>query len=784
MLRIVFCTLLLAALPLRADLFTFNSADEWSSWTRPPGLLTVSENGQLGLVKFHKNTNLVIDAHLFTHETRTRGDEVAGGLWQVGSNPAAGQLVIDGDLDTYWQPSPDDAQEDWFITIDLGRAALAKEIRLTFPDQEGARPLRQFRVFITTGARISSTEDLFLYRQIYRTTQPNSATSISIPLRFAGRDSAMVIDSSLELSDEERLNYRIVQYIQVISEEKTPDGALAEVEVIGVGDNIALGTLERGGFVEGAGTGSTPNLFDANLNTNNTITDCRAPLTAWDEGGTWFRADLGATFFIDEMFIYSMQPEEGTLGFTVSGTGSGHTVLFSDGTPTSGSKPPVDVPESVDYEEVFTHLSPSADNLLYLRYLFEPRKARYLFFRGVRCDGFGVAKWGEMQLFSPGYPAQVEMQSSFIDLGLVAGDRRPKVIKSLSWDADLPPGTRLQLRSRSGNELSEDYTFYDRKGEAVTEEKWAASPAVLRGPVDTSLVVDADWGEWSNLYQFSGENFQSESPRRFMLLQMILSTDDPQQAPTINSLSIEFEDALVQGARGSISPRQTIPNADTQFTYTLWPDSDDLDSGFDRLRLVLDGALDAASVELNLGGQLLAEAQIVQSGDSLFIDLPQIITADSLQIAFNARVVANATIFALDLGKSDRPGIWQSVEAATRRSNIVLLPDLADNKNLIDDLRIDSQIFTPNGDGINDQLEVSFVAFKVDSAQPTLEIYDLSGHLITRLHSKTRSAQQSFTWSGDRANGQLVDPGIYLLRLDLGADSGDDSALRSIAVAY
>ena len=109
---------------------------------------------------------------------------------------------------------------------------------------------------------------------------------------------------------------------------------------------------------------------------------------------------------------------------------------------------------------------------------------------------------------------------------------------------------------------------------------------------------------------------------------------------------------------------------------------------------------------------------------------------------------------------------------------------MADNKNLIDDLRIDSQIFTPNGDGINDQLEVSFVAFKVDSAQPTLEVYDISGHLITRLHSKTRSAQQSFTWSGDRANGQLVDPGIYLLRLDLGADSGDDSALRSIAVAY
>jgi len=782
--RLVFCTFLLAAFPLQADLFTFDSADEWSTWTRPPGLLNVSDNGQLGLVKFRKNINLVSDAHLFTHETRSRGDEVPGGLWQVGSNPGGGLLAIDGDHDTYWQPSPADAQEDWFLTIDLGRAALAKEIRLIFPDQEGARPLRQFRIFVTTGARISSTEDLFLYRQIFRTTQPNTATSIRIPLNYAGRDSTMIVDPSLELSDDERHNYRLIQYIQIVSDEKTPDGALAEIEIVGVGDNIALGTLERGGFVEGAGTGSTPNLFDANLNTNNTITDCRAPLTAWDEGGTWFRADLGATFFIDEMFIYSMQPEEGTLGFTVSGTGSGHTLLFSDGTPTSGSKPPVDVPESVDYSEVFTHLSPSADNLLYLRYLFEPRKARFLFFRGVRCDGFGVAKWGEMQLFSPGYPAQIEMQSSFIDLGQVAGDGRPKVIKSLSWDADLPPNTRLQLRSRSGNELSEQYTFFDRKGEQITEDKWLASPAVLRGQVDTALVVGEDWGEWSNLYQFSGESFQSESPRRFILLQMILSTDDQDVAPVIRSLSVEFEDALVQGARGSVSPRQATPNEDTHFIYTLWPSSDDLDSGFDRLRFVLDGTIDASSVELSLGGQLLADTQITQSGDSLLIDFPQVISGDSLQIAFNARVVANATIFALDLGKSDRPGIWQSVEAATRRSNIVLLPDLADNKNLIGDLRISSAIFTPNGDGINDQLEVDFVAFKVDVAQPTLEVYDLSGHLITRLFSSTGDAQQSFTWSGGRADGQRVDPGIYLLRLDLGADSGDDTALRTIAVAY
>ena len=88
-----------------------------------------------------------------------------------------------------------------------------------------------------------------------------------------------------------------------------------------------------------------------------------------------------------------------------------------------------------------------------------------------------------------------------------------------------------------------------RVGEEVTEEKWNSSPKVLRGAVDTSLVVGEDWGAWSNVYQVSGETFQSDSPRRFVLLEMILSTEDPAVAPTVNSISIEFENALVQGAR-------------------------------------------------------------------------------------------------------------------------------------------------------------------------------------------------------------------------------------------
>ena len=781
---VILCCLLLVA-PLAAEVLSFDSAEEWALWQKPFGLTQVGAEGQLQLVKFRKDINLTQDAHLFTHETKTRGKDVPGGLWQAGSNLADAPLVIDGDPSTYWQPDPSDAREDWFITIDLGRAALAREIRLTFPDQEGARPFKQFRVFATTGVRISASDDLFIYRQIYRTTQPNTEAEIIIPLQYAARDSAMVVDADIDLSREERDNYRLIQYIQIFSDEQNEDAALAEIEVIGIGDNIALGTHVRGGFIEGDNTGSSPNLFDANLNTNHTMTDCRGQFSEWTEG-TWFRIDLGATFFIDEMFIYSMRPDEGTLGFTVAGTGPGHTVNFSDGTPTTGAKSPIPVPETVDYTEVFTHESPNRDRLLYLRYLFNPRKARYVLFHGTTCRSWGVTKWGEMQFFSPGYPAQIVLHSDFVDLGQVAGDQRPKVIKALYWDAELPPNTRMQLRSRSGNTLSEVYSFHNKIGEEVTEEKWNSSPKVLRGGVDTSLVVGEDWNAWSNTYQASGETFKSESPRRFVLLEMILSTEDPDVAPTVNSVSIEFEAALVQGARGSVVPREANPNEDTPFTYTLWPEIDELDTGFDRLRFTVPAAapVDLQSLSVMVGTDKVVPSAAEMRGDSLFIDLPETITDDSTRVSFTTRLLKNATVFALDIGSSGRPGLWQSVEAAERRSNIVMLPSLVGNGRLIGDLHLASPVFTPNGDGANDLLEVRFVAFKVEDTAPRVEVFDLVGDTVAALNLETESLELLYTWDGRDDSGTTVAPGIYILRVDLDAEFGDDTALRTIAVAY
>ncbi|MEE2628513.1 MAG: gliding motility-associated C-terminal domain-containing protein [Candidatus Latescibacterota bacterium] len=775
------CVCVFALSAAYAERLVFQGAESWRDWEVPFGLTEVGDQGQLRLVKYRKDIDAVRDAHLFSYESKSKG-LVSGGIWEATSNPATAETIIDGDETTYWQPDPADEVEDWAIEIDLARTVLAREIRLHFPDREGARPFRQFTVYASTGARVSVKEDVVMLEPVFRTTRPNADPEIVIPLSYASRDSALILDEGIEVDPALKNGYRVVQRIRIEVEEKSPDAALAEVSVRAIGDNISLGAQQRGSFVNGINSVDPQNLFDGDMNTNNLIGSSYGSL-GWKEGGVWFGVDLGATFFVDEFFLYSFKSDEGLVGYSINGTGPGHTVLYSDGAQVLQSGLPV--LGAFDYTELFTHINPNADRLLYIRYIFKPRKMRYFFWHGIRDTGWGIVKWGEFMLFSPGHPAEVVLRSPFIDLGTEAGDGRPKVIKGLHWDTDLPLGAKLQLRSRSGNTLDPLYTFYDRKGDEVTEDRWKSAPKVLRGAIDTTLVVGDDWGAWSNVYQNSGEVFQSESPRRYVQLEMILGTDDPQVGPQVNSLSIEYEQALVQDARGQIWPREAPVNERTRFAYTVWPRSAGGDSGFDQVRLVVPKASDVDYTGVEVDGVAIQPESVVSAGDSLWVDLGQAVSGDSVRIVFETQLLNNATVVSADLGLSNRPGLWQSVEPLIRRSNVVMLPDLIGQEKLIGEVKLATAVITPNGDGIHDELDVRFIVYKASRVEPVLQIYDLAGRCIAARTGTEEAGQWRLHWDGrSDDSGQTAAPGSYIYEISLGTDAGDDKRTGTIAVAY
>ena len=765
------------------EIYTLDSAAKWQSWDMPRGTIRLLDGGRLEMVKFNKSINAVANAGDFIHPTQKRGD-VSGGIWRAGSNIADADLIIDGDAETYWRPSESDQLVDWSIDIDLGRPVLAREINLTFPSPAGGiKPLVQFSVYISTGSRIQAQDDVFRYRKVFQTTKPNTETQITIPMVGDVLDTTRVIDPGLDYDMVAEQEYRVVRFIRVVVDEKSSGAALSEVAVISAGDNISLGVLERGGaFDFGLLARDPQNMFDGNMDTFAVIVTSGGTKGGWREGGMWWQVDLGAQFWLDEIFMYFQDRGEALSSFLFEGLhhGRGFNILISDGRRTTGGE--------LDYdqllrEEIAIDAALARDRQVrHMRYLFAPRKVRYLFWHGHEDNGW-FSKPMEFMLFSPGYPAEIALRSGFIDLGALSGDGRPKAIRSLLWDAELPPQTKLRLRSRSGNTLGEVYTYYDRTGVETTELKWTNAPKVLRGKVDTTVVTGSDWGEWSNFYQFSGESFQSETPRRYIQLELIMSTDDPSVAPVLDQLAIEFEDALVQKAVGRVLPRQVGVNEDTRFSYTLWPTADNQDSGFDRLRLLMPGAAQE-DLTVRIDGVEQRPTEIINTDSLLTLTLPERVFGDSVVVEFTTRVIENATLFTADVGDSERPGLWQTVEEVERQANIVYLPDVVSNDVLIGDLSIAPGGFTPNGDGINDEVEIRFAVFKIDQPEPTVTIRDLTGRRIAELVQHSTGAAQHYRWDGRMNDGQLASPGVYLCEISLGAASGNDTVVRTLSVAY
>ncbi len=308
------------------EYYRFDTPDKWARWDLPQGLVQVGESGRIQLARFRKDINPVRDASSFTHGTLARGD-VAGGIWRAGSGAASGPLVIDADRQTYWQPDLSDPLAKWEIEVDLGRAVLARQIRLYFPDQEGARPLRQFTVYTSTGGTISARDDIFRFESVYQTTLPNFETELVIDL--SGRkDTTRVLDAHLDVDLARESGFRTVQYIRVGVDEYSEGAALAEIEVDAVGDNIALGTIERGGRIQtGLVVRDAPSMVDGSMNTYaNKFTTFQAT-TGWKNEGLWWEMDLGAQFWVDGLFAYFIDPGEGASGSSVRNGGTGFAYI-------------------------------------------------------------------------------------------------------------------------------------------------------------------------------------------------------------------------------------------------------------------------------------------------------------------------------------------------------------------------------------------------------------------------------------------------------------------------
>ena len=747
---------------LAAEQLRFDTADEWRTWRLPLGIIALDNAGVIRPVEIRKIVNPVLDAVAF-----------GGGIRAAGSNRQAATRAIDGDRLTGWSPDLADDPDNWWIEIDLGRAVAARRVALTF--LETAPPCALFDVLLSTGEpAIDVVGNPIEGSLVYRVQE-----------RFKENQRQQV---ALELDP---VRDPFVQFIRVEVLDCGAEAALAEVEVEAIGDNLSLDLAAKGGgleiIVDIDGFGDA-----ASFANSLPLADGRFSL--WTENRRINRPvdvisrmtlDLGAVYWVDLVRIvgnFLSRPGQFRFNF------DRYEVLTADGSlAPDGTR--------IWHRQFAGKATMSNRQLGIANHHFEPIKTRYVRVEWVfwdaacaaACVGCGIVPpcqfWGgtrELQVFGEGHPQRVELPSPLIDLG---GDKQ---VHAIRWQADAPAGTRIEVRSRTGNDLQMDITYHDKNGRVVTERKYDKLIPSFKGRIDTALSPGADWSPWSKLYLRSGEPFASPSPRQYAELEVALVSERPDVGVALDWLGIEFGDPVAQEVVGEIFPVEVQPGERTEFAYYIRPQQV-AGRGFDHLEVETSAPIEFVAV--------LVEGEVVEATDEptdrgLTITLAAPVKSRQLvELRFAGTVFVDATRFDAFIAQGPADALLrQRVEAGdayaevASSTNAVRLPVGA---RLLANVTIGPSTLTPNGDGVNDALRVEFDLVNVLAARWIgLRIFDLAGRLVWVREEEGQAGGRAWVWDGRGSWGAQVAPGLYVVELRVEGDGENYSRRRVVAVMY
>lgn len=837
----------------------------WQAWDFPRDMVTITPSGSVQSRLVQVPHNALVDATDFSYPidgslrdqyANSFKDEnnallARGGIKRAGSNPQLAERAIDANPATAWEPAPADPLQDWVLEIDLGRLVSATKVVLRFA--EAGDPFLQFRVHSAGGQNPFGTADrsgALDYTLVGSTTQPNrtqrvfefdlaplgthteewtgrlmqylriaaTATSGERAQQLSAEDYQALaaedqgtVEYVWKIAGEERL-VAVDDYDQLPVDQqggvryyRRERPQLAEVEVWSVGENIALGIVERGGSLRDVNPNSSPELaVDGNVRTE------WQGMVYFPTGETaeWglLNVDLGTHFLVHAVRIITRVGGRNLIGYLLRGSDGS---LAPDG--------------SLIWEELSSETRRLNQNTRLFEDRFAPRPMRFLEFRNLDIARRTRAHEGhrilstvtEIQVFANGYLPMIEMTSGLIDLA------SSKTLTTIEWEASTPLGTAVEIRTRTGNDLREVNRYFKKDGtEVANKEEYEAQPSFYRGEILTEFLPGPGWSNWSQAYIEPGEVIRSPSPRQYMMIQTRLLSKEAAAAPSLQSIQVHFTAPLAERIAGEIEPKRNVPIGElTAFDLFIRPSFAVRDPGFDRIRLIAPARANIKLRQVSLGdesgfaaGNEETFAEVAKgrfeneageeleltkvASDTLQFELPRVLrrgSADIVRISFSSRVFLSGATFAAEVGRSTQADNWQRVDSADPVGDELAAGEgltvlTTDRRGQIGMIEVNPATFTPNGDGINDAAVFSFAVLKVNVArQVAVDFYDLAGRKVRRLSEKRDMANGLYrlVWDGRDEGGTLVSPGLYLARVEIDDDARDaNSAARLVGVAY
>ncbi len=379
---------------------------------------------------------------------------------------------------------------------------------------------------------------------------------------------------------------------------------------------------------------------------------------------------------------------------------------------------------------------------------------------------------------------------------------------------------------------------------ALTQDEYDDLKSSAKGDVRDDLVA---WSRWSPSYKLTaapinaanmgddelGAPILSPGPRRYFQLKAEFNSQDLTAARALGALAFTVSNPpLTERIISEVVPRQVELGVPVSFTYAVLPTKmrRGVDLGFDAFEIATpvrcqeveaievvhaDGRVQTA----DFTGVALTELP-VQDDSGLFaveaaterhlrVRFPAIAESDLaagraavLKIRFKCRVLRFGTTFtgtawnsatddlgqrviggnAADLGAADDDLI--PIGAADPNDLAVRVP-LAGGRLMIN-VAAQPRVFSPNGDGVNDETRIQCDLVRlVDAAPLVVRVFDLAGHRVRTLFAGEQGGGSFSTeWDGTNAAGQQMPPGIYLFRVDLATDAKEEAVVGVVEVVY
>ena len=440
-----------------------------------------------------------------------------------------------------------------------------------------------------------------------------------------------------------------------------------------------------------------------------------------------------------------------------------------------------------------------------------------------------IGSISEFQLFAQGVPQRAIYKTKITDLG------EPVNFGRLFWQATKfrmvdgtpveTPNAAAQLKVEVRTGLDDDPAVYHEYMDTglervVSRDHYenalrtrfvritATSDLSERQPkpgVRASIGYDSDnWTFWSAPFVESGQpiNLRNGTYLQFRVTMESNSFDD---FVRLDSLWLETAPLLAANVLGEVAPLDDpqpvggitqVPLGEAiEFVYDLQADFEAVDApGFDLLRIRTGHQTQFKSLQLGANRTETAPTEVVQESEGLLIHLPERITRANnppIRVVFGTEIFEFATTFQGEVLDTQRdvlpqPVVGADVGEALSTNSLRVLGINEQTTAFIQNLTFSAEVFTPNGDGINDELHVAYSLFRLPEPVPVvLEVYSLDGRRMALVEVGLQNAgPQSLRWDGRDETGQRLPPGLYLAALDLRSEFAADPQLRPLGIAY